>query len=198
MSQKILVCIAPGTEELEAITTADILIRADYDVTIASAASDGALAMKGANGITLTADIKLVDVADDEFDCIVLPGGTEGACCFRDSTLLIEMIKQQKNDHRFVAAICASPAIVLQEHDIYPEARMTCYPAQELIDMIPAGNHRVKRVFTDVLNKLITSQGPGSSLEFAMEIINQLSGKQKAAEVAAPMIVLPNLHYQPV
>ena len=193
MTHKILVCIAPGTEEMEAITAVDILVRAGYEVTTASVASDGALTMKASRGVILTADKKLVDVADDEFDCIVLPGGLEGSECFRDSPLLVETVKQQKYDGKLVAAICAAPALVLQHHNIYPEAIMTCHPA--FMENIPEEKRRVKRVVTDVLNNLITSQGPGSALEFAMEIVIQLSGKEKAAEVAAPMVVLPNLHY---
>ncbi len=68
MSKKILVPIAPGTEEMEAVTVIDMMVRAGYDVTVASAAFDGSLTMKASRGVTLTADCKLVDIADDEFD----------------------------------------------------------------------------------------------------------------------------------
>ena len=193
MTTKILVCLAPGTEELEAITVIDILERAKFDVTIASTAFDGALTMKAAQRVILTADVKLVDVADEEFDCIVLPGGLKGSENFRDSTLLIELLKQQKDDGKWVAAICAAPAIVLQHHNIYPTALMTCYPA--LMHHIPEQNRRVKRVFTDVLNNLITSQGPGSALEFAMEIVTQFGGKELTTQLAADLVTLPTLNY---
>ncbi|MGF1804264.1 DJ-1/PfpI family protein [Aliivibrio sifiae] len=196
MTTKILVCLAPGTEELEAITVIDILERAKFDVTIASTAFDGALTMKAAQRVTLTADVKLVDVADEEFDCIVLPGGLKGSENFRDSTLLIEMLKQQKYDEKWVAAICAAPAIVLQHHDLYPDALMTCYPS--LMEAIPEKNRRIKRVFTDVLNHLITSQGPGSALEFAMEIVTLLGGKELTAKLAADLVTLPNLNYHQI
>ncbi|OCH20825.1 DJ-1 family glyoxalase III [Aliivibrio logei] len=193
MTTKILVCLAPGTEELEAITVIDILERAKFDVTVASTAFDGALTMKAAQRVILTADVKLVDVADEEFDCIVLPGGLKGSENFRDSTLLIELLKQQKDDGKWVAAICAAPAIVLQHHNIYPAALMTCYPA--LMHHIPEQNRRVKRVFTDVLNNLITSQGPGSALEFAMEIVTQFGGKELTAQLATDLVTLPTLNY---
>jgi len=196
MTKKILVCIAPGTEELEAITVIDILERAKFDVTVASTAFDGALTMKAAQRVILTADVKLVEVADEEFDCIVLPGGLEGSENFRDSALLIEMLKQQKYDEKWVAAICAAPAVVLQHHDLYPDARMTCYPA--FMEAIPEDNRRIKRVFTDVLNKLITSQGPGSALEFAMEIVTTLANKELTAKLAAELVTLPNLNYHQV
>ncbi|WP_375753028.1 DJ-1 family glyoxalase III [Vibrio sp. HN007] len=193
MSKTVLVPIAPGTEEMEAITIIDILVRAGYNVTTASADFDGSLTMKASRGVTLTADCKLVDVADEEFDIIALPGGVGGSETFRDSTLLVEMIKQQKYDGRWMAAICAAPALVLQTHDIYPGAIMTCHPAFQ--EHIPEDKWRVKRVTTDINNKLITSQGPGSALEFAMEIIIRLSGKEHAWKVAKPMVTLPNLHY---
>jgi 4-methyl-5(b-hydroxyethyl)-thiazole monophosphate biosynthesis len=178
---------------MEAVTIIDILIRAGYKVTVASANYDGSLTMKASRGVVLTADCKLVDVADKEFDIIALPGGVEGSEIFRDSTLLVEMIKQQKYDGRWLAAICAAPALVLQSHDIYPNAIMTCHPAFK--DHVPEKKWREKRVTIDVTDKLITSQGPGTALEFAMEIIIQLSGKEHAWSVAEPMITLPTLHY---
>lgn len=193
MSHKILVPLASGVEEMEAVTIIDILRRAGYQVTVASADFDGHLSMLASRGITLTADCKLVDIADDEFDVIVLPGGVKGAENFRDSPLLIEIIKQQHYDGRWVAAICASPAIVLQHHQLFPNALMTCHPNFQ--SHIDAKNWRPKRVTIDVTHKLITSQGPGTALEFAMEIVILLSGKAHAWSIAEPMITLPTLHY---
>ncbi len=193
MSVKVLVPIAPGTEEMEAITIIDIFVRAGYKVTVASADFEGNLTMKASRGVTLTADCRLVDVADDEFDVIALPGGVEGAENFRDSTLLTEMIKQQKYDGRWVAAICAAPAIVLQSHHIYPDALMTCHPSFQ--SHIPEKNWRPKRVTIDITHKLLTSQGPGTALELAMEIVILLSGKAHAWSIAEPMVTLPTLHY---
>ncbi|GAL22416.1 DJ-1/YajL/PfpI superfamily [Vibrio maritimus] len=82
MTKKVLVPIAPGTEEMEAITIIDIMVRAGFEVTVASADFDGALTMKASRGVTLTADCKLVDVADDEFDVIALPGASAVLKCF--------------------------------------------------------------------------------------------------------------------
>ncbi|MBY7838567.1 DJ-1/PfpI family protein [Vibrio fluvialis] len=194
MTKRILVPIAPGTEEMEAVTIIDILVRAGYQVVVASADFDGKLTMTASRGVTLTAECKLVDVADDEFDAVVLAGGVGGAENFRDSTLLVEIIKQQKYDGRLVAAICASPAIVLQHHDLFPGALMTCH--QNFQDRIPQDLWRNRRVTFDVNNNLLTSQGPGTALEFAVEIIVQLSGKELAREVALPLVALPQLNYE--
>lgn len=194
MTKRILVPIAPGTEEMEAVTIIDILVRAGYQVVVASADFDGKLTMTASRGVTLTAECKLVDVADDEFDAVVLAGGVGGAENFRDSTLLVEIIKQQKYDGRLVAAICASPAVVLQHHDLFPGALMTCHPNFQ--DRIPQDLWRNRRVTFDVNNNLLTSQGPGTALEFAVEIIVQLSGKELAREVALPLVTLPQLNYE--
>ncbi|EMK6669180.1 DJ-1/PfpI family protein [Vibrio fluvialis] len=194
MTKRILVPIAPGTEEMEAVTIVDILVRAGYQVVVASADFDGKLTMTASRGVTLTAECKLVDVADDEFDAVVLAGGVGGAENFRDSTLLVEIIKQQKYDGRLVAAICASPAVVLQHHDLFPGALMTCHPNFQ--DRIPQDLWRNRRVTFDVNNNLLTSQGPGTALEFAVEIIVQLSGKELAREVALPLVALPQLNYE--
>ncbi|MCY9871231.1 DJ-1 family glyoxalase III [Vibrio barjaei] len=193
MTKKILVPIAPGTEEMEAITIIDIMVRAGFNVTVASAAFDGALAMKASRGVTLTADCRLVDVADEEFDVIALPGGVGGAETFRDSTLLVEMVRQHQYDGKLVGAICAAPALVLQHHQLYPNALMTGHPSFQ--SHIPENRWRSKRVTIDINHNLITSQGPGTALEFAIEIIIALCGKEKAWQVAEPMITNPTLHY---
>jgi len=194
MTKRILVPIAPGSEEMEAITIIDILVRAGYQVVVASADFDGNLTMKASRGVTLTADCKLVDVADDEFDAVVLPGGVGGSENFRDSTVLVEIIRQQKYDGRLVAAICAAPAVVLIHHDLFPGALMTCHP--NFKEHIPQDLWRNRRVTYDVNNNLLTSQGPGTALEFAIEIIVQLSGKKFAREIALPLVPVPQLNYE--
>ena len=105
MSASALVCLAPGSEETEAVTTIDLLVRGGIKVTTASVASDGNLAITCSRGVKLLADAPLVEVADGEYDVIVLPGGIKGAECFRDSTLLVETVKQFHRSGRIVAAI---------------------------------------------------------------------------------------------
>lgn len=90
MSASALVCLAPGSEETEAVTTIDLLVRGGIKVTTASVASDGNLAITCSRGVKLLADAPLVEVADGEYDVIVLPGGIKGAECFRDSTLWLK------------------------------------------------------------------------------------------------------------
>ncbi len=196
MTKKVLVPIAQGTEEMEAVTIIDMMVRAGYEVVVASANFDGQLTMKASRGVTLTADCRLVDVADDEFDAVILSGGVGGSEVFRDSTVLIEIVRQQMYEGKLVAAICAAPALVLAHHKLYPDALMTCHPSFE--SHIDAKNWRVKRVTYDVNHNLLTSQGPGTALEFAMEIIIRLSGKAHAWTVAEPMVTIPTLHYHEI
>lgn len=181
---------------MEAVTIIDIMVRAGYEVVVASADFSGQLTMKASRGITLTADCRIVDVADDEFDAIILPGGLGGAEVFRDSPVLVEIVRQQMYEGKLVAAICASPALVLAHHNLYPDALMTCHPSFE--SHIPQKNWRVKRVTFDITSNLLTSQGPGTALEFAMEIIIHLSGKAHAWSVAEPMVTIPTLHYHEI
>ncbi|ROV62279.1 DJ-1 family protein [Vibrio ponticus] len=196
MSKKVLVPIATGTEEMEAVTIIDMMVRAGYEVVVASAESDGGLTMKASRGVTLSADCRLVDIADDEFDAVILPGGVGGSEAFRDSTVLVEIVRQQMYEGKLVAAICAAPALVLAHHNLYPDALMTCHPSFE--SHISAKNWRVKRVTYDVNHNLLTSQGPGTALEFAMEVIIRLSGKAHAWTVAEPMVTIPTLHYHEI
>ena len=95
MSASALVCLAPGSEETEAVTTIDLLVRAGIEVTTASAAGNGDLMITCSRGVKLLADKPLVQVADESYDVIVLPGGIKGAECFRDSELVVEKVTHQ-------------------------------------------------------------------------------------------------------
>uniref|UniRef100_A0A182SCS3 DJ-1_PfpI domain-containing protein n=1 Tax=Anopheles maculatus TaxID=74869 RepID=A0A182SCS3_9DIPT len=192
MSASVLVCLAPGSEEIEAVTTIDLLVRAGVQVTTASVASDGNLTITCSRGVKLLADAPLVAIVDDPFDAIVLPGGLKGAECFRDSPLLVEKVRQMHLQGKIVAAICAAPALVLQQHMLFPVGNMTGFPA--LKEQIPEGQWLEKRVVFDPRVNLLTSQGPGTSMEFALKLIDLLLGKAKAAEVAAQLVLIPGMY----
>lgn len=192
--QRILICMAPGSEEIESVTAIDVMRRAEFDVTVASAAPDGALTLTGSRGVVIVCDTTLAAVADQPFDCVVLPGGIDGARCLGNSTLVTEIIKQQQSDQAWVAAICAAPALVLQRHQLFPRSHMSCHPS--VSDQIPEQWLSRRRVMTDYDHRLITSQGPGSAMEFAIEIVHVLGGKKLAWQIAEPMMPLPQLHYE--
>ena len=192
MSASALICLAPGSEETEAVTTIDLLVRGGVKVTTASVASDGGLTIVCSRGVKLLADAPLVEVADGDFDIIVLPGGLKGAECFRDSPLLVETVRQFHLSGRIVAAICAAQATVLVPHHLFPIGNMTGFPA--LKAQIPADQWQDKRVVWDPRVNLLTSQGPGTSIDFALKMIDLLVGREKAYEVASQLVMAAGIY----
>lgn len=192
MSAQALVCLAPGTEETEAVTTIDLLVRAGIKVTTASVASDGNLTVTCSRGVKIVADAPLVEVADGEFDVIVLPGGLKGAECFRDSPLLVETVRQFHLSGRIVATICAAAGTVLVPHEIFPIGNMTGFPG--LKETIPEEQWQDKRVVWDPRVNLLTSQGPGTAIDFALKIIDLLVGREKAHEVSQQLVMAAGIY----
>lgn len=183
MIKQALVFLSNGCEETEAVTTIDLLTRAGINVT--SASIYNRCEVKCSRGVTILTQSTLSEVQNKDFDVIVLPGGLKGAENFRDCTVLIDMLKQAHQKGRIVAAICASPAMVLQYHNLFPDARMTGYPETK-----DAFIHwQSERVYFDDKNKVITSQGPGTSIDFALKIIDVLLGRITAAKVAQQLIL---------
>lgn len=192
MSASALVCLAPGSEEMEAVTTIDLLVRGGIKVTTASVESSGDLVITCSRGVKLLADAPLVQVADGDFDAIVLPGGLKGAECFRDSPLLVETVKQFHRSGRIVATICAAAGTVLVPHDVFPVGNMTGFPA--LKETIPEGQWQDKRVVWDPRVNLLTSQGPGTSIDFGLKLIDLLMGQEKAYEVASQLVMAAGIY----
>lgn len=192
MSAQALVCLAPGTEEMEAVTTIDLLVRGGIRVTTASVASSGELTVTCSRGVKLVADAPLVEVADGDFDIIVLPGGLKGAECFRDSPLLVETVRQFHLSGRIVATICAAAGTVLVAHELFPIGNMTGYPG--LKDSIPEDQWQDKRVVWDPRVNLLTSQGPGTAIDFGLKIIDLLVGREKAHEVSQQLVMAAGIY----
>ncbi len=196
MSASALICLAPGSEEMEAVTTIDLLVRGGIQVTTASVAGDGNLTITCSRGVKLLADAPLVEVADGDFDIIILPGGIKGAEYFRDSPLLVETVRQFHLSGRIVAAICAAAAAVLVPHDLFPIGNMTGFPA--LKDQIPEGQWQDKRVVWDPRVNLLTSQGPGTAIDFGLKIVELLVGREKAYEISTQLVMAAGIynHYE--
>lgn len=192
MSASALLCLAAGSEETEAVTTIDLLVRAGIKVTVASVADEGERIITCSRGVKLLADAPLVTVADDDFDIIILPGGVKGAECFHNSPLLVETIRQFHLSGRIVAAICAIPAMVLIPHNLFPVGNMTGFPT--LQDKIPAEQWQDKRVVWDARVKLLTSQGPGTAIDFALKIIDLLAGRDQARQVASQLVLAAGIY----
>ncbi|MFH8133666.1 protein deglycase YajL [Pantoea osteomyelitidis] len=188
----VLVCLAHGSEETEAVTTIDLLVRAGLLVTTASVESSGTREIICSRGVRLLVDAPLVEVADNNFAAIVLPGGLKGAETFRDNPLLVETVRQFHLSGRIVAAICAAAGTVLVPHDLFPVGNMTGFPG--LKETIPDGQWMERRVVWDPRVNLLTSQGPGTAIDFALKLIDLLVGKEKAREVASQLVIAAGIY----
>jgi 4-methyl-5(b-hydroxyethyl)-thiazole monophosphate biosynthesis len=184
MTASVLVPIADGTEEMEAVIVIDVLRRAGAKVVVAAV---GAPTITASRGVKIVADRLLAECLNETFDLVVLPGGMPGAENLRDSKDLVRILKRQAEQQRWLAAICAAPAVVLAHHGLLFQRKATCHPA--FSDRIEDASAMASRVVVD--GHLITSRGPGTALDFALKLVELLFGRKKAEEVARPMIVAP-------
>lgn len=181
----VLIPIADGTEEMEAVTTADILRRAQLEVCIASV-MPGRTLITASRGVKIEADALLNQCLEREWDLIVLPGGMPGALHLHDSADLLVLLRRQMAQKRWLAAICAAPAVVLGRHNLIPHATVTGFPGsqQELAT-------RAARVVQDAVvvdGCVVTSQGPGTAMAFALKLVELLCGEDKALEIADALV----------
>jgi len=175
---KVLVILADGFEEIEAVTIIDVLRRAGIQVT---AASLGEQLVRGAHDLSLMADCQLDEVSSLVFDAVILPGGMPGSRNLRDDPRVIARLRRQVEDDRYLGAICAAP-IALEAAGVLKDKRATAYPGNEL----PSARYCEDRVVTD--GKLVTSRGPGTALEFALEWVRLLTGTKMYDQLRTGMI----------
>ena len=183
-NKKVLIPIANGSEEIETVCIQDTLVRFGADVTLASVDGDTTTTMS--RGLKIRADTSVVDAckSGEDWDLIVLPGGVAGAERLRDSTALIALLQGHAAARKLYGAICAAPALVLEPHGLIPlHALATSYP--KFLDKLQ--NPSALRVV--VADNLVTSQGPGTALEFALELGEQLFGKDRREEIAKQLLV---------
>ena len=178
---KILVPLANGFEEIEATTIIDILRRAELKVVTAGLSG---ITVKGSKEIKIIADELLDDINPEEFTAIVLPGGYPGYVNLAESEKLLEIIKELNSQNKMVAAICGAPT-VLARAGILNNRNATVYPGLE--KELP--NPLNKKVVVD--GNIITSQGPGTAMEFALKLVEILSGEDKAKEIKEQLLLTP-------
>ncbi|MEJ5312137.1 MAG: DJ-1 family glyoxalase III [Anaerolineae bacterium] len=183
MSTRILVPIANGTEEIEAVCIIDTLRRAGAEVTVASV--EATLQVTASRGTKLVADAFIADCADVVYDCIAVPGGMPGAEHLRDCEILTALLHAQRDAGRLYSAICAAPVVVLQHHGLLAGRAATCHPS--FASQLENPAHVEKRVVVD--GNCITSRGPGTAIEFALAVIEALYGEEKAREIGKQMLV---------
>lgn len=179
MTPKVLVILADGFEEIEAITPIDILRRCGVEVITAGLE---ATRVTGSHQITVEAVALLGDISGESFDLILLPGGP-GTKRLRESDIVMEIVRTQAREGRLLAAICAAPT-VLAASGVLGSRRATCFPACEG-DM---GDARIVHEEVVIDSGMITSRGAGTALPFALAVADELVGTDKATDVARAVI----------
>ena len=180
-AKKALVILANGFEEIEAIAPVDILRRAGVNVKLAGLSG---LPIKGGHGIKFMADIELANL-NEEFDAVVLPGGGGGAENLSKSDKVKSLVKKMHKKRKIIAAICASPAVVLAPTVILSGKKITCYPSEK--DSLPSNvTFLDEPVVVD--GNIVTSKGPGTAILFGLKLAEILAGKDVAASLKVKMI----------
>jgi protein deglycase len=181
---RVLVPVADGNEEIELVCIVDTLRRAAAEVTVAAVGA--AREVTCSRGLRVVADALLADLDGRPFDLIALCGGMPGAEHLHDSAPLAARLSDQAERGRWLAAICAAPAVVLAPLGLLAGRRATCHPA--FYERLDPALRAEDRVVVDQAGRLVTSRAPGTALEFALTLVGVLCGEQRRREVAGPML----------
>lgn len=184
MSVRALLAVADGVEDIEIVTVIDVLRRAEIEVLVASIEEHRRL-ITCARGTRLTADVLFSELLAQEFDLIALPGGLAGAERLAGHEPLAESVREQAAAGRLFGAICASPALALQQYGVLEDRQVTCYPS--LRDRLSGCRYLDQPVVVD--GNCITSQGPATAIAFALELVSQLCGEERSQAIASAMLV---------
>jgi len=183
-SQTSYIFLSPGFEEIEALATVDAMRRAGMNV-VEVAVSD-TKNVTGATGQTVVADSLITEIDPSDAEWIIIPGGQPGADNLHASPEVNAIITAQFGRGGKIASICAGPAVVLAPTGILKGKKATCYPG--LGDMIESEGGTYVKEAVVIDGNVITSEGPGTTMEFARAIIRASEGKQKADETMASML----------
>ncbi len=179
----VLVPLAPGCEELEAVTIIDILRRAKITVITAGLDAQPVIASRG---VKLLPDTTLEAVLQQDFDMMVLPGGLPGADNLNADARIHQLLKRMNTQGKYIAAICAAPK-VLGDAGLLQHKHVTYYPnALTAIQLATTKQDLKQGVVRD--GQVITSRGPGTAMDFALELVEVLSGKTVRDQVEAGLV----------
>lgn len=178
--KKALVLFADGSEELEAVTVVNILRRAGITVTLAGTSAG---ALRGSRGMSIQPDATLDAVLHDEFDMVILPGGQPGTRHLQADARVIKLVQKIAQQGRYVTAICAAPA-VLASAGLLDGKQATCFPT--CLDDFPKVHLQNTAIVED--GNIITSRGPGTAMDFALLLVERLTGTAKRQEVEAGLV----------
>ena len=181
MSQ-VLVPLAQGCEELEAITITDLLVRAGIEVTTAGLDKQPVTASRG---IIIIPDTSIDAVLDKTYDLIVLPGGLPGADHLRDDENIQKLLKNHADKGKYIGAICAAPKAVAAA-GLLEGKKATAYPG--VLEALGNEQIDVKDSAIEIDGNIVTSRGPGTAMDFALTLIELLEGPAKRDEVNRQLV----------
>jgi len=179
---RVLVPVAQGCEELEAVTITDLLTRAGIDVVIAGLDEQPVVASRG---LKILPQISIKKLQDQLFDMVILPGGLPGANHLRDNLKIQNILKNHASNNRYVAAICAAPKALAQA-GLLKDKTVTCYPGA--LDEVNKNNINLTGSALEIDGKIITSRGPGTAMDFALALIELLEGPEKKQAVEKTLV----------
>jgi len=179
----VLVPLAQGCEELEAVTIIDLLRRAGVAVT--SAGLDEQMVVVASRGTRLLPDTSLEKALAQDFDMIVLPGGLPGADHLNEDIRIQKLLQKMASQGKFIAAICAAPK-VLASAGLLDNKRATAYPG--VLDSLKLTGTIITAAAIEQDGQVITSRGPGTAMDFALTLIELLVGSEMRLQVEKGLV----------
>jgi len=179
---RVLIPLAPGFEELEAVSLSNILRRAGIEVVMAGLHPGSVCASRGT---VIVPDTSLEQVMHEDFDLVVLPGGLPGADNLRDDPRIIHLLQRNYAEGRLVGAICAAPKVLAQA-GLLAGHRVTYYPGA-LSEEALAGT-TPSQAAVEMDERVLTSRGPGTAMDFALALVEKLLGRAKRDEVERGLV----------
>jgi 4-methyl-5(b-hydroxyethyl)-thiazole monophosphate biosynthesis len=175
-----IVLLAPGFEEIEAVTIIDLLRRADIEVTTASVTEKS---VTGSHDITILADALIGACSQKEYDIVVLPGGLPGTTNLKESKSVIDLLQSQSEKNKLVGAICAAPT-VFETAGLITGKKVTSHPSEKAAFV--NSDYKTDNIVLD--GNIITSRAVGTAIEFSLFIIKLLISEEKANEIASKIL----------
>ena len=196
---KALLPVATGNEEIEFCALVNVLRRASIDVTVASVESLGTVVLQ--KGLRIVPDVSLEHVAHEEWDAVVMAGGVPGAMNLGASESLKAVIQRHHAAGGLLGAICLSPALVLKPAGVLEHVKKVTgnplaiktpdqvWPADAFTQLLGDAFDPNLRVCVDRDNNIVTSQTPGTAIEYALAIVELLRGEKVASEMSDYFLV---------
>ena len=179
---RVLVPLAPGCEEMEAVTIIDVLRRGGIEVVTASL---DAHPVRASRGVVLVADAVLADVIPSEFDMVIIPGGMGGTEALIARQDFLDFLQRMNRAGRLIGAICAAP-LFFGWLDLLDGIKFTAYPGVIDAETVPSASYTGNAVESD--NLVLTSRGPGTALDFALAVLERLAGRDVRITVEKQLV----------